>query len=303
MPTPVTVTAIAVEYPGGVTALDGVDLTLEPGQAAALIGANGSGKSTLLRVLAGALEPTRGAVQTPPRWMVGYAAQDPALDPEMSGAETLALFAALERIERARRISTIAALTERFGLDAHAGRPVAAYSGGLRRRLHLALAWLAEPELLLLDEPTADLDPQGRALIWELIAERTGAGGTAVVATHDLAEVERQCARVVVLEQGRVVADGAPVDLVRRHAAPQMVVRLGAPAAADTRLTKRLAAIDGVRGVRLGGDEVALDTEAGARVQDQIVAVLAGAGHEVSAIRFGRVDLAGAYFRLTGQDR
>lgn len=297
----VTVTALAVDYPGGVTALDGVDLTLDPGRAAALIGPNGSGKSTLLKVLAGALEPTRGAVAKPTQAAIGYAAQDPALDPEMSGVETLALFAALERIARPRRGAAVAVLSERFGLGEHAPRRIASYSGGLRRRLHLALVWLAEPELLLLDEPTADLDPQGRALVWQLIAEHTAAGATVVVATHDLAEVERTCTRVVVLERGRLVASAAPDELVREYAAQRMIVHLRTPTAPDVSLSRRLLAITGVRGVRVGGPDVVLEMESEAWVQDEIVAALTGSGHQVEAVRFVRADLAGAYFALTGQ--
>ena len=216
-PLAVDLRALGIVYPGGDRALDRVDLQVPGGQVTALVGANGSGKTTLLRVLAGRVRPTSGHVRVlgvetgkRPRRLfgrIGYASQEPALDPEMTGGEILRLFASLYRIPRPRRRSRQDELIETFGLSKHIGRRVSAYSGGLRQRLHLALTLIHEPELLLLDEPSAALDPPGRNLLWQMLAKHAQGGGAAVVVSHDTSEVELHCDRAVVLDGGRIVAD------------------------------------------------------------------------------------------------
>ncbi len=211
---------------GEVTALAGVDLDLPRGAVTALVGANGAGKSTLLAILAGLLPATRGKVeilgQPPPphrarprrlAHRVGYLAQHKELDPEMTGAETLHLLAALHGLPRAIRHRRVAGLASAFGLERHLPRRVAGYSGGLGRRLHLAGGLLHDPELLLFDEPTAGLDPEGVDRLWEELTRRAAEGVAIAVATHDLTAVERRASQVVILEGGRRIAAGRPDEL------------------------------------------------------------------------------------------
>lgn len=214
---------------GRTTALAGVDLELRRGAVTALIGANGSGKTTLLRILAGILEPgsgevellgigrpaqARGRTRRALRRRTGYISQDPALDPEMTGGETLALVAALYGLPRRLRRDQVAELAARFGVDSHLSRPVSTWSGGLRRRLHLAAGMIHDPDLLLLDEPTAGLDPPGRELLWTELAARARRGRAVAVVTHDLTAAQRHASTVAILERGSLVAAGSPEEIL-----------------------------------------------------------------------------------------
>jgi ABC-2 type transport system ATP-binding protein len=223
--------------PGQISpALAGVDLDLPRGTVTALLGPNGAGKTTLLRLLAGLLVADGGEVEVlgvrqpaaaRPRTVralrrrIGYVSQDPALDPEMTGREILALMAALHGVclgkEKEGRGERIARLAEAFGLGAHLDRPVAAWSGGLRRRLHLAAGMIHDPELLLLDEPTAGLDPEADEALWAELVRRAGEGVAVAVATHDLAAAERHAGWVALLDGGRLIAEGNPGELMVRH--------------------------------------------------------------------------------------
>ena len=211
---------------GLVTALAGVDLDLPRGAVTALVGKNGAGKSTLLKILAGLLPPSAGEVEilgepppsrrARPRRLaprVGYLAQRRELDPEMTGRETLDFLAALHGLDRHTRRQRTTDLASAFGLTSHLPRRVAGYSGGLARRLHLAGGLLHDPELLLFDEPTAGLDPEGVDRLWEELTRRAAGGVAIAVATHDLAAVERWASRVVILEDGRQIAAGRPGEL------------------------------------------------------------------------------------------
>ncbi|HEX2207685.1 MAG TPA: ABC transporter ATP-binding protein, partial [Longimicrobium sp.] len=225
----VRVTGLAKAF-GPVRALHGIDLAVPRGTLVGLVGANGSGKSTLLRVLAGivaaddgkvevlGMDPRRDRASLRPR--TAYAGQDAALDPEMTGWETLRLFHALQALPRAERAACLSHVADRSGLAAFAGRAVGTWSGGQRQRLHLALATLHDPDLLMLDEPAAALDPDGRRDLWRQLAEYRDSedGRTALVATHDLADVAAHCDLAVVLHQGRLVAADAPAALVAAHA-------------------------------------------------------------------------------------
>ncbi|HYO16899.1 MAG TPA: ABC transporter ATP-binding protein, partial [Thermoanaerobaculia bacterium] len=164
---------------GSTRALAGVDLDLPRGVLTVLVGPNGAGKTTLLRILAGLLPPSAGSVMTlgvdnpaagrrrrDLRRRIGYIPQEIALDPEMTGRETLSLLATLHEVERKDRTERVESLAAAFGLSGHLPRPVSSWSGGLRRRLHLAAGMIHDPDLLLLDEPTAGLDPQGNDVLW-----------------------------------------------------------------------------------------------------------------------------------------
>jgi ABC-type multidrug transport system ATPase subunit len=215
---------VVLEYPSGPRVLSGVDLVLERGTVTALAGPNGAGKTTLLRILAGLLAPSAGTVtvlgiEQPAaagrrrardlRRRLAYIPQDLALDPEMTGGEILWLLAALHGVPRAARRERIAALGEAFGTAAHLPRKVADWSGGLKRRLHLAAGMIHDPELLLLDEPTAGLDPAGTAALWAELERRARAGRAVAVVTHDLAAAERSADRIVLLDGGRIAAGRA----------------------------------------------------------------------------------------------
>ena len=216
-------------YDKGEPALRGVDVELRRGTLTVLVGANGAGKTTLLRILAGNLRPTagevvvlgvaapwraRGAARRDLRARSTYVPQEIALDPEMTGRECLRLLATLYGFTGAERRRRLAGTADRFGIAAHLDRRVQALSGGLRRRLHVAAGVLHDPDLLLLDEPTAGLDAEASSALWADLAHRAREGAAVAMVTHDLAAAERHADAVLMLEAGEVVAEGRPSDLV-----------------------------------------------------------------------------------------
>jgi len=214
-----TVRGVGVRFSRAAPALAEIDLDLQAGLTA-VVGPNGAGKTTLLRVLAGLLVPDEGRVEIPgDRRLRGYIPQDLALDPEMTGRETLWLLAALHGVPRRERADRVAGLAAAFGIAAHLPRPVAVWSGGLKRRLHLAAGMIHDPDLLLLDEPTAGLDVERSGFLWEELKRRAAGGRAVAVVTHDLAAAERHADRVIVLHRGRLAASGPPsrlADLYRQ---------------------------------------------------------------------------------------
>jgi ABC-type multidrug transport system ATPase subunit len=201
---------------GRITAVDSVDLDVREGDVYGFLGANGSGKTTTVRMLLGLVLATSGRMEVLGEEMpsagrrvlpqVGALVEGPAAYPHLSGRQNLALFDAMGRgTERRTRRARVAEALERVGLDGVDARPVHAYSLGMRQRLGLAGALLQRPRLLVLDEPTNGLDPQGIHEIRALLLELNAAGTTVFLSSHLLAEIEQLCTRVGVLDRGRLV--------------------------------------------------------------------------------------------------
>jgi ABC-2 type transport system ATP-binding protein len=192
-------------------ALRDVSLEAGRGELVAVIGPNGAGKTTLLSILAGIQRPDAGVVSRAPR-EVGWVPQHPALYGKLTVAENLALFARLEGV--ADHAATVDRMLDLTGLGDRADDPVAELSGGNRQRVNIALGLLAEPEVLLLDEPSAALDPRQRDRLWEFILRLAEERGTTVLfATHNVQEAERYGQRVVVLADGERLFAGSPREL------------------------------------------------------------------------------------------
>jgi ABC-2 type transport system ATP-binding protein len=199
---------------GAQVALEQTDLEVRVGETLALIGPNGAGKSTLLALLAGALEPTAGAVERVDGVRVGWVPQQPALYDRLSARENLELFARLEG--EAQHALVAQALLERF--DIPPDRPAHALSVGNRQRLNVALSLLGNPRVLLLDEPTAALDPGQRRRLWQTVTELRDEGGSVVFATQNLEELELYADRVAVLRRGRLTFAGPTAEYRELHA-------------------------------------------------------------------------------------
>jgi ABC-2 type transport system ATP-binding protein len=191
-------------------ALKEVSLSAARGELVAVIGPNGAGKTTLLSILAGILRPDEGSVSRPPG-EVGWVPQQPALYGKLTVAENLALFARLERVADPR--ATVDRMLELSGLRERAGDQVAELSGGNRQRVNIAIGLLAEPAVLLLDEPGSALDPRQRERLWEFILRLASEGTTVVYATHNIQEADRYAQRVVVLADGELLFSGRPREL------------------------------------------------------------------------------------------
>ena len=213
---------------GQVKALVDVDLEVEAGRVIGLAGPNGSGKSTLIRVLLGLVRPKGGqllvdgdvrSVDSRFKRELGYLPESVAFSESVSGRQVLRFFASARGVKRKR----VDAVLERVGLEAAAKRAVRGYSRGMRQRLGLGVAILAEPQLLILDEPTGGLDQQGLVVLREIISEWREAGRMALVATHDLALMEARLDRICLLQDGAVVCDDTPAKLREIAAMPVQV--------------------------------------------------------------------------------
>lgn len=213
-------------YPGGVLAVQGLDLTIRRGEVFGFLGPNGAGKTTTLRMLAGLIKPTAGQATVAggqpgsPQSLgrLGAMIEAPALWPYLSGRDNLRLLARYCRVPDGR----VASVLDEVEMTDRAGRAYSTYSTGMKQRLGVAGALLKDPELLILDEPTSGLDPQGMAEFRDLI-KRLGQGErTVLLSSHLLGEVEQTCSRVGVISRGRLVAEGT-VDEIRGGA--QLIVR------------------------------------------------------------------------------
>ncbi|HEY0036034.1 MAG TPA: ABC transporter ATP-binding protein [Longimicrobium sp.] len=302
---------VSRSFAGGIRALDGVSFALPAGTLTALVGGNGSGKSTLLKLIHGTLVADSGSLRVmnlDPRRdraalrpITGYAGQDVALDPEMTGWETLRLFHALSGLPRRERDGCLARVVDDAGLEPFVHRRVGTWSGGERQRLHLGLEMMHAPRLLLLDEPTTSLDPRARAELWRRLAAWCDEGNTVVVATHDLADAGAHCDRVLLLHAGHLLADGSPQDLVAAHARARVAVTFERPASdADVAgLRESIDALPEVADASVDASGVTL-CRANHPPIEPLLHLLEARGIAFRGLVRDEPDLAAAYFRLTG---
>jgi ABC-2 type transport system ATP-binding protein len=191
-------------------ALRGVSFSAGRGETVAIIGPNGAGKTTLLSILGGVQQPSSGSISRDPR-DVGWVPQHAAVYGKLTVAENLALFARLERV--ADPGAAVARMLEQTGLTERAGDELSTLSGGNRQRVNIAVGLLADPEVLLLDEPSSSLDPRQRERLWEFVGRLARAGTTVVFTTHNVGEAERYADRVLVLADGELLFAGTPDEL------------------------------------------------------------------------------------------
>ena len=205
--------------------LDGVDLTVAAGTVTALLGPNGAGKTTAVHILSTLLRPDAGTAsvngfdvareQDQVRGVIGLTGQFSAVDGLLSGEENLTLMARLRHLGAKQGRARVAELLEQFDLTEAARKPLATYSGGMKRRLDLAMTLLTSPSVIFLDEPTTGLDPRSRHTVWDIVRGLVKDGTTVLLTTQQLEEADELAHRIAVLDGGRIVAEGTPDELKR----------------------------------------------------------------------------------------
>src|SRR5437879_6506428 len=206
--------------------LDGIDLEVAEGTVFALLGPNGAGKTTIVRILSTLISADGGDVRIAGhdvareadavRAVIGVTGQFSAVDGLFTGEENLRLMADLRHLGKAAGRRRVDELLERFDLVDAAAKPVATYSGGMRRRLDLAMTLVGDPRIIFLDEPTTGLDPRSRHTMWQIIRELVASGVTILLTTQYLDEADQLADRIAVLDRGKLVAQGTPDELKRR---------------------------------------------------------------------------------------
>ncbi len=307
MPHPIEAVGLVRRF-GDLTAVDGVDLQVADGEIFGFLGPNGAGKSTTVRMLTTLLMPTAGTARVAGydvvkeagqvRRSIGVALQDAAIDPLMSGRELLQLQSVLHGISRKEADTRADGLLERVGLTAAADRRVGTYSGGMRRRLDLALSLVHEPAVLFLDEPTTGLDPMSRIALWEEVRRlNEDQGMTVLLTTQYLEEADQLADRIAIIDHGRIVREGQADALKAAVGAPtlQIIVPMGD----EDRARLALQGIGEPRPDRDGA--VCLGLPDGASQMAEVVRALDQAGVAVENLELHQPSLDDVFADATGR--
>lgn len=300
---------------GAIKAVDGISFSAPAGEIFGLLGPNGAGKTTTLEMIAGLLRPDGGDVTVcgysilrhtrQAQLQLGVVPQGLALYEDLTARQNLNYFAKLRGIpaeERRRQIAEILAIT---GLEKDADRKVAAFSGGMKRRLNIGIGLLGRPRVLLLDEPTVGIDPQSRRHILESVRRLAGSGMTVVYTSHYMEEVEFLCRRVAIMDRGRVIAQG-PIDEVRSLAGESVHLRLplrgaglddGGDAGELIDSLRRALAVP----MEVAGGELRVFLPEGARQAPAVLNALVERGIPLDGMRLETPDLEAVFLALTGK--
>jgi ABC-2 type transport system ATP-binding protein len=298
-------------YPKEVRALDGLSFAVQEGTVFGLLGPNGAGKSTTVKILTTLAQADSGSasvagldVRTQAaavRRAIGVVAQRSGADPTATGRENLLLSGRIQGL-RGRELDRRAGeLLARFDLASAAGRMVRTYSGGMQRRLDVAMGLIHRPEVLFLDEPTAGLDPESRSAMWDEIARLSaGEGLTILLTTHYLEEADRLASQLAIVERGSVVAAGSPDELKARLHGDTVHVELAVPGD-PAQLDAVLRQLPGVREVAVTGTQLSARADDGATAVPALLSVLERAGIAVHGITAARPSLDDVYLRYAGR--
>ena len=289
---------------GDFTAVDGIDFEVAPGESFGLLGPNGAGKSTTMRMIGGTLDRSGGELQVlgmdpadhgpEVRAHLGVIPQQDNLDEELRVRENIVMYGRYFGLPRSYLLPKSEELLAFAQLEAKATEKVGNLSGGMKRRLTIARGLVNEPRILLLDEPTTGLDPQARHILWDRLFRLKEAGTTLVVTTHFMDEAEQLCDRLIVVDHGRIMAEGSPRQLIREHSTREVVeVRFG-----SDRNARVVADLEGV-GVRneVLPDRILIYTDDGESALEEVGR--RGLHPVTSLVR--RSSLEDVFLRLTGR--
>ena len=311
-------TAVAIEahdlvktYPKGVQALDGLSFAVPAGTVFALLGPNGAGKSTTVKILTTLAQADSGTarvagldVRAKPaqvRRLIGVVAQLSGADPVATGRENVLLSGRIQGLRGRELRRRTDELLGRFGLADAAGRRVRTYSGGMRRRLDVAMGLINRPRVLFLDEPTAGLDPESRSAMWAEIGRLAAAEGlTILLTTHYLEEADHLAGRLAIVDRGRVVVAGTPDELKGELRGDALHLELASGTARDPALAA-LARVPAAREARIEGTSLSVRADEGATALPAVLAALEGAGVSVRAATVARPSLDDVYLRYSGR--
>jgi ABC-2 type transport system ATP-binding protein len=293
---------------GGFEAVRGISMEILAGETFGLLGPNGAGKTTTLSMLSTLLKPTRGDVlvfgasvvgnPAEVRRRVGLAPQQISLYPMLTAQENLEFFGRLHGLAPAVLQQRTGRLLELVGLGPRRGDRVHTYSGGMQRRLNLACSLIHEPRLLLLDEPTAGVDPQSREKLFEVIQQIASAGTTIVYTTHYIEEAERLCDRIAILDEGRIAAVGTLQELLGEIGMGEVIEIRSAAIASGA---SALAALPEVVKIEREEDVVRLFVKSAAHALAVIPDALRAFGDQIESLEVYRVSLERVFMHLTGK--
>jgi ABC-2 type transport system ATP-binding protein len=297
-------------YPNGVKALDGLGFTVQGGTVFGLLGPNGAGKSTTVKILTTLARADSGravvashdvaAAADAVRRSIGVVSQGSGVDTQATGRENMLLQGRIYGLGGAALSRRAGELLERFGLEDAADRITRTYSGGMLRRLDIAMALIHGPEVLFLDEPTTGLDPEVRAQMWQEIARLSADHGiTVLLTTHYLEEADNLASMLAIVDRGRVVASGSPESLKRELRGDSIEVELAA--ASNGAAHAALARVAGVRDVVVDKTRLRARADDGGRSVPAVLAALESHGIGVAGVRVARPSLDDVYLRYTGR--
>ena len=298
-------------YGKGVRALDGLSFSASAGTVFALLGPNGAGKSTTIKILTTLSRPDSGSARVAGidvladpvrvRRTIGVVGQRPSFDREATGRENLVLQGQIYDVTGRRLKQRVAALLERFDLGAAADRTAKTYSGGMQRKLDIALGLLHEPSVLFLDEPTTGLDPEARAEMWSEITRLTRQEQlTILLTTHYLEKADELASQLAIVDRGRVVAAGTPDELKRSLEGDSLQIEL-AELPRDGDVRRVVERVPGIRELALDGRQMRARATDGASVMPALIAALHESGHAVSKLSLSRPSLDDVYLRVAGR--
>ena len=300
----ISVTGLRKSF-GDKVVLDGIDLTVPEGTIFSLLGPNGAGKTTMVHILSTLITANAGEIQvaghdlaTDPdgvRAAIGVTGQFSAVDNLLTGEENMLLMADLHHLGRGERRRRTAALLDRFDLADAARKPASTYSGGMRRRLDLAMTLVGDPRLIFLDEPTAGLDPRGRRTVWEIIRGLAADGVTIFLTTQYLDEADQLADRIAVLDHGRIVAEGTASELKRRIPGGHIRLQFAGPDELESaaHVLDAVSRDDSAFALQVPGDGNIASLRA-------LLDRLDGAQVEVGGLSIHTPDLDDVFFSLTG---